>query len=47
MRFESESLSFLARPNLNGYIGRSQATAMAQTGQNIPPPYPPGAPQPS
>jgi hypothetical protein len=30
MRSESESLSFLARPNLNGYTGRSQATAMSK-----------------
>jgi hypothetical protein len=28
MRPESESLSFLARPYLNGYTGRSQATAV-------------------
>jgi hypothetical protein len=28
MRSESESLSFLARPKLNGYTGRSQATAI-------------------
>jgi hypothetical protein len=30
MRPESESLSFLARPYLNGYTGRSQATAMSK-----------------
>jgi hypothetical protein len=30
MRPESESFSFLARPYLNGYTGRSQATAMSK-----------------
>jgi hypothetical protein len=36
MRSESESLSFLARPNLNGYIGRSQATAMSKLDKTFP-----------
>jgi hypothetical protein len=36
MRSESESLSFLARPYLNGYIGRSQATAMSKPDKIFP-----------
>jgi hypothetical protein len=36
MRSESESLSFLARPNLNGYTGRSQATAMSKPDKTFP-----------
>jgi hypothetical protein len=36
MRPESESLSFLARPYLNGYIGRSQATAMSKPDKTFP-----------
>jgi hypothetical protein len=36
MRSESESLSFLARPNLNGYTGRSQATAMPKPDKTFP-----------
>jgi hypothetical protein len=31
-----ESLSFLARPYLNGYSGRSQATAMSKTDKTFP-----------
>jgi hypothetical protein len=31
-----ESLSFLARPNLNGYTGRSQATAMSKPDKTFP-----------
>jgi hypothetical protein len=30
------SLSFLARPNLNGYTGRSQATAMSKPDKTSP-----------
>src|SRR5688500_2930454 len=30
------SLSFLARPNLNGYTGRSQATAMSKPDKTFP-----------
>jgi hypothetical protein len=30
MRPKSKSLSFLARPYLNGYTGRSQATTMSK-----------------
>jgi hypothetical protein len=33
---ESESLSFLARPYLNGYTGRSQATAMSKLDKTSP-----------
>jgi hypothetical protein len=33
---ESETLSFLARPNLNGYTGRSQATAMSKPDKSFP-----------
>jgi hypothetical protein len=36
MRPESETLSFLARPNLNGYTGRSQATAMSKPDKSFP-----------
>jgi hypothetical protein len=36
MRPESESLSFLARPNLNGYTGRSQTTAMSKPDKTFP-----------
>jgi hypothetical protein len=36
MRSESESLSFLACPNLNGYTGRSQATAMSKPDKTVP-----------
>jgi hypothetical protein len=36
MRLESESLSFLARPYLNGYTGRSQATAMPTPDKTFP-----------
>jgi hypothetical protein len=36
MRSESESLSFLTRPNLNGYTGRSQATAMSKPDKTFP-----------
>jgi hypothetical protein len=36
MRSESESLSFLARPSLNGYTGRSQATAMSKPDKTFP-----------
>jgi hypothetical protein len=36
MRSESESLSFLARPNLNGYTGRSQATALSKPDKTFP-----------
>jgi hypothetical protein len=36
MRSEFESLSFLARPNLNGYTGRSQATAMSKPNKTSP-----------
>jgi hypothetical protein len=33
---ESKSLSFLARPYLNGYIGMSQATAMSKPDKTFP-----------
>jgi hypothetical protein len=36
MRPESESCSFLACPNLNGYTGRSQATAMSKPDKTFP-----------
>jgi hypothetical protein len=36
MRSESESLSFLARPNLNGYTRRSQATTMSKPDKTFP-----------
>jgi hypothetical protein len=36
MRSESESLSFLARPYLNGYTERSQATAMSKPDKTVP-----------
>jgi hypothetical protein len=36
MRPESESLSFLARPYLNGYTGRSQATTMPKLDKTFP-----------
>jgi hypothetical protein len=36
MRPESESLSFLACPYLNGYTGRSQATAMSKPDKTFP-----------
>jgi hypothetical protein len=36
MRSESESLSFLARPNLNGYTERSHATAMPKPDKTFP-----------
>jgi hypothetical protein len=36
MRPESESLSFLARPYLNGYTGRSQATTMPKPDKTFP-----------
>jgi hypothetical protein len=36
MRSESESISFLARPNLNGYTRRSQATAMPKPDKAFP-----------
>jgi hypothetical protein len=36
MRPESKSLSFLARPYLNGYTGRSQATAMSKPDKTFP-----------
>jgi hypothetical protein len=36
MGSKSESLSFLARPNLNGYTGRSQATAMSKLDKTFP-----------
>jgi hypothetical protein len=36
MRPESESLSFLARPYLNDYIGRSQATTMPNSDKTFP-----------
>jgi hypothetical protein len=35
-----------ARLYLGGYTERDKATSMAKPGQNIPPPCPPGAPQP-
>jgi hypothetical protein len=36
VRRKSESFSFLARPYLNGYIGRSQATAMPKPDKTFP-----------
>jgi hypothetical protein len=36
MRPESDSLSFLARPHLNGYTGRSQATTMPKPDKTFP-----------
>jgi hypothetical protein len=36
MRPESESLSFLARPYLSGYTGRSQATVMSKPDKTFP-----------
>jgi hypothetical protein len=36
MRSESEYLSILARPNLNGYTERSQATAMSKPDKTSP-----------
>jgi hypothetical protein len=36
MRPESGSLSFLARPYLNGYTGRSQATAKPKSDKTFP-----------
>jgi hypothetical protein len=36
MILESGSLSFLTRPYLNGYIGRSQATAMPKPDKTFP-----------
>jgi hypothetical protein len=36
MRPKSESISFLARPYLNGYTGRSQATAMSKPDKTFP-----------
>jgi hypothetical protein len=36
MRPESKSLSFLARPYLNGYTGRSQAIAMSKPDKTFP-----------
>jgi hypothetical protein len=36
MESESETLSFLARLNLNGYTGRSQATAMSKPDKSFP-----------
>jgi hypothetical protein len=36
MKPESESLSFLARPYLNGYTRRSQATAMSKVDKTFP-----------
>jgi hypothetical protein len=36
MRSESESLSFPARPNLNGYTGRSHATTMSKPDKTFP-----------
>jgi hypothetical protein len=36
MRSKSESLSFLARPNLNGYTRRSEATAMSKPDKTFP-----------
>jgi hypothetical protein len=36
MRPESESLSFFARPYLNGYTGRSQATTMSKPDKTFP-----------
>jgi hypothetical protein len=36
MRSKSKSLSFLTRPNLNGYTGRSQATAMPKPDKTFP-----------
>jgi hypothetical protein len=36
MRPESESLSFLAHPYLNGYTGRIQATTMSKPDKTFP-----------
>jgi hypothetical protein len=36
MRSESETLSFLARPNLNGYTRMSQVTAMSKPDKSFP-----------
>jgi hypothetical protein len=36
MRSKFEPLSFLARPNLNGYTGRIQATAMSKPDKTFP-----------
>jgi hypothetical protein len=36
MRPKSESLSFLTRHYLNGYTGRSQATAMSKPDKTFP-----------
>jgi hypothetical protein len=36
MRSDTESLSFLARPYLNGYTGRSHATAMSKPDKTFP-----------
>jgi hypothetical protein len=36
MRLESESLSFIARPYLNGYTRRSQATVMPKPDKTFP-----------
>jgi hypothetical protein len=36
MRLESESVSFLAHPYLNGYTVRSQATAMSEPDKTFP-----------
>jgi hypothetical protein len=36
MGSESETLSFLARPNLNGYTGTSQATSMSKPNKSFP-----------
>jgi hypothetical protein len=36
MRPESESLSLLSRPYLNGYTGRSQATAIPKPDKTFP-----------
>jgi hypothetical protein len=36
MKPESESLSFPARPYLNSYTGRSQATAMSKPDKTFP-----------
>jgi hypothetical protein len=36
MRPESESLSYLARPYLNGYTGRSRATVMPKPDKTFP-----------
>jgi hypothetical protein len=36
MKYESESLSFLTRPYLNGYTRRIQATAMSKPDKTFP-----------